>query len=80
VLYVPDFKGKIDCDYSYLSDPPIFGDIGSFTLDILNNTFYVDMYANDTDDQVKILVDEIFWQSDGLKFGFEGISDLSLVV
>ena len=80
MFYLNDFSGKILCDYSYLSDPPIFGDIGSFELDIKNNTFFFDTKANLTDDQIYILLDEVYWYSQGLGFNFDGISDLGLVV
>ena len=63
MFYLNDFSGKILCDYSYLSDPPIFGDIGSFELDIKNNTFFFDTKANLTDDQIYILLDEVYWYS-----------------
>jgi hypothetical protein len=75
-----DFHGKILCDYSYLSDPPIFGDIGSFELDIKNNSFFVDTKSDTEDHIVKILINEIWWMSDGMNFTFEGISDMTSVV
>ena len=34
-----NLKGKLMCDYSYVSDPPLFGDIGSFETDITNNSW-----------------------------------------
>ena len=77
---IEDFRGKILCDYSYLSDPPIFGDIGSFELDIKNNSFFLDTKSDTEDHIVKILIDEIWWMADGMNFTFDGISDMSSVV
>ena len=78
-FYLNDFTGKIMTDYSYLSDPPIFGDIGSFEFDIKNNTFFFDTIANLTDDKFEIILDEVYWESKGTNITFDSISDLGLV-
>ena len=47
-----NLKGKLMCDYSYVSDPPLFGDIGSFETDITNNTWSLDIQTNMSESNV----------------------------
>jgi len=41
-----NLKGSLKCDYSYASDPPLFGDIGSFETAITNNSWTMDIQTN----------------------------------
>lgn len=46
VFSFKNFTGNFGFDYMYISDPPIFADIGTFDLDVANTTFLIDFDSN----------------------------------
>lgn len=80
VFGVKNFTASFGFSYMYISDPPIFADIGDFDMDIENTTFILDFDQTLGDDGIMdILINnfELFiapWRAK-----FDGISDISQV-
>ena len=77
---VRNFTANAGFSYMYISNPPIFADIGDFDMDIANTTFLLDFDQTFGDDGVMDIVInslELFvapWRAK-----FDGISDISQV-
>lgn len=62
----------------YISDPPIFADIGDFDVDIENTTFILDMDQKIGDDgMMEVIINQIHLFIAPWKAKFDGISDIS---
>lgn len=61
----------------YISDPPIFADIGDFDLDIANTTFLTSFDSNVLNGIVDILIYKLDLEIDPFEITFDGVSDIS---
>ena len=77
-----NFTAQLVTDYSYISEPPIFADIGEATLTISNTTMSVlaasSFTSNETGDFFDVELNDLVLDSVAEPFAhFDGISDFS---
>jgi hypothetical protein len=72
-----NFTVNLGSSYMYISDPPIFADIGDFRLDIENTTMMVDFDSNVTNGVLDVLINRLSLDIDPFKVTFDGVSDMS---
>lgn len=80
ILSVGDFKGHIKADYMYISDPPLFADIGSFSFSSDNLTFSIDGTNTFSDGILDVNLHAFHIDMQPFVLDIDGISDLSEVV
>ena len=80
VFAFKNFTGNFGFDYMYISDPPIFSDIGMYDWNLTSLTFIVDMYQyfNDEGD-MNITINHLDVDIQPWRMTFDGISDISQV-
>ena len=77
VFAFKNFTGNLGFSYMYISDPPIFADIGDFQLSIDNTTFNVDFNSNFVDGILDVKLNELFLGVEPFDVAFDGVSDIS---
>jgi hypothetical protein len=78
VFGIKNLTANLGMSYMYVSDPPIFADIGDFDLDIENTTMILDMNQFfDSDGLMEIIINSLQLDIAPWRMNFEGISDIS---
>ena len=77
VFAFKNFTGNFGFDYMYISDPPIFADIGTFDLDVANTTFLTDFDSNVVNGVLDVLIHRLELEVDPFGITFDGVSDIS---
>jgi hypothetical protein len=77
VFSFKNFTGNFGFSYMYISDPPIFADIGDFDLDIANTTFLMDFDSNVVNGVLEILIKRLEFDVAPFDISFDGVSDIS---
>ena len=78
VFGVKNFTANGGFSYMYVSDPPIFADIGDFDMDIGNTTFILDFDQSFGEDGVMdIIINNLELFIAPWRAQFDGISDMS---
>ena len=77
VFAFKNFTGSFGFDYMYISDPPIFADIGTFDLDVANTTFLMDFDSNVVNGVLDVLIRRLELDIDPFGITFDGVSDIS---
>jgi hypothetical protein len=72
-----NFTGNFAFSYMYISDPPIFADIGDFDWNIDNTTFLIDFDSNITKGVLDMLIHRFELEVYPFDIKFDGISDIS---
>lgn len=72
-----NFTGNFKTSYMYISDPPIFADIGEFDFTIGNTTFLADFDSNITKGVLDVLIHRLELEIAPFDMLFDGISDIS---
>ena len=72
-----NFTGDLSFSYMYISDPPIFADIGDFNLDIANSTFLMDFDSNVINGILDVLIHRLELDIKPFDIKFDGVSDIS---
>jgi hypothetical protein len=72
-----NFTGNFKLDYMYISDPPIFADIGDFELDIANTTFLLDVDPNVVNGVLDVDIHRLELDIDPFRVEIDGVSDIS---
>jgi hypothetical protein len=72
-----NFTGNFKLDYMYISDPPIFADIGGFELDVANTTFLLDVDPNVINGVLDVLIHRLELGVDPFRVEIDGVSDIS---
>lgn len=82
VFSIADLVGSVQFDYSFLTDPPLLADIGTFKLDLaktnLTANFSTDM--DDTSGVIQIDLHEFNLTMGDFSLDIDGVSDLGLVI
>ena len=79
-IEVKDFVFNISCDYSYITDPAIFADFGTWYIlidkwdTLINGTTY---FENNT---IHVDIDQLESTIGDFDFEFDGISDFSIIM
>ena len=76
VFGIKNFTGNMRADYQYISDPPIFADIGTFKLDIENTTAILD-FTVDFFNIIEIIINKMDFEAQPFNVQFDGVSDIS---
>jgi hypothetical protein len=80
VFGVQNLTADVGFSYMYVSDPPIFADIGDFDWNIPDLTLLVDMDQSISDDgQMDILINSLVFDIKTWRMTFDGISDMAQV-
>ena len=72
-----NFTGNFGFGYMYISDPPIFADIGDFDLNVANTTFLMDFDSNIVNGILDVLIHRLELGVDPFEIKFDGVSDIS---
>mmetsp|Transcript_8438 Transcript_8438/g.14140 ORF Transcript_8438/g.14140 Transcript_8438/m.14140 type:complete len:475 (-) Transcript_8438:251-1675(-) len=76
IFGVQDFEGQFHADYQYISDPPVFADIGVFSTSINNITSVID-FSTFFDGMFQARINNVTLEMDPFKLTFDGVSDMS---
>lgn len=82
VFSIADLVGHVEFDYSYLTDPPLLADIGTFHFDLAKTNLTVDASTNmePSSGVMQIELHEFNLSMDEFKLNIDGVSDLGLVL
>jgi hypothetical protein len=72
-----NFTGNFGFSYMYISDPPIFADIGDFDFNLDNTTFLMDFDSNIANGVLDVLIHRLEMDIYPFDIKFDGISDIS---
>ena len=75
-----DFTGGIKANYMFITDPPLFADIGQINFQNPNTTFSVNGFSDEIDGEIRMNIENISLDMDPFTLHFDGISDTSDVV
>lgn len=81
--FIVDFNGftlNFTLIYTYISDPPIFADIGASNMIINDMDLYMDASPILINNTLNIAIDSLNISLDALSFELDGISDISIVM
>jgi len=76
VLHIDGLTLNVTLYYEYVSDPPIFADLGQTSLVIEDLEIYFDAYPNLEDNALSLDIVEMRLGRDELALVFDGISDI----
>ena len=82
VFSIYDLVGHLQFDYSYLTDPPLLADIGSFQLELGKTNFSAN-FSTDMDTSSGVMQIDLYnliVNMDDFKLDIDGVSDISLVI
>jgi hypothetical protein len=77
VYSIRNFTGNFGFSYMYISDPPIFADIGDFNLVLDNTTFLMDFDTNIANGVLDLLIHRLEMDVYPFDIKIDGISDIS---
>jgi hypothetical protein len=77
VFSIRNFTGNLGMGYMYISDPPIFADIGDFSFNMDNTTFLMDFDSNIIKGVLDVLIHRLEVDIYPFDVKFDGISDIS---
>ena len=77
VFAFKNFTGNLGLSYMYISDPPIFADIGDFDLNVDNTTFKIDVDPDVLDGILQVVINRLELDMKPFEIKFDGVSDIS---
>lgn len=79
-LSMRNLQGRIAVDYMFITDPPVFGDIGTFHIDLNNMTFSIQAHTSFEEKVFSLLLEKLSLDFAPWVLKMDGISDTSDVI
>lgn len=81
-LRLADADLNFSMNYTYITDPPILGDWGNFSFQIVNSSFTLNSSStwNDTEDKMDLNITVFKFDQKLVNVTFDGLSDVSGMV
>lgn len=80
VIDVEDLSVELDIDYEFISDPPVFADIGTMENKVSQFDLQLSMTSTYEDNDVTLQISELLVDIKEFDIIFDGVSDFSTVV
>ena len=77
VFAIRDFCASLKGEYMYISDPPLFADMGIFEFDLQNLTIKMDGSNKFVDDILEVNINDFEFDVLNTTIKFDGVSDMS---
>jgi hypothetical protein len=70
---------NLSCDYAYITDPPIFADIGSSYILLNDGSALLNWKTTFINESISLDVTEMKTSIEEFKIDFDGLSDMSII-
>lgn len=80
IMDLEDFSLDFDIDYEFISDPPVFADLGTMENHVSHLDFKINMTTSYEDYDVTLIINQLLLDVKTLDIVFDGVSDFSTVI